>query len=59
MIQKIFVLGHSGFHHWKEKYQRYLDKEFYLRAHPDPEIAQLPQVKNGKPHFSPTFQNSN
>ena len=49
----------SGWRHLKEKNKLFLSCEYEKMCHPRQEMAQLPQIpqiKNGKPDFSPTFQ---
>ena len=53
------ILQTSGWRHLKEKNQLFLSCEYQKMYHPRREMAQLPQVpqiENGKPDFSPTFQ---
>ena len=53
------IVETSGWRHLKEKNELFLSYEYKKMYHPSQEMAQLPQVpqiKNGKPDFSPTFQ---
>ena len=53
------IVETSGWRHLKEKNKLFLSCEYQKMYHPSQEMAQLsnvPQIKNGKPDFSPTFQ---
>ena len=55
----ILIVETSGWRHLKEKNKLFLSYEYQKMCHPRQEMAQLPQVpqiENGKPDFSPTFQ---
>ena len=59
ITRKILILEISGWCHLKEKSKLFLSCEYKKKSHPRQEMAQLPQVpqlENGKPDFSPTFQ---
>ena len=53
------IVETSGWRHLKEKNKLFLSCEYQKMYHPRQEMAQLPkvpQIENGKPDFSPTFQ---
>ena len=53
------IVETSGWRHLKEENKLFLSYEYQKMYHPRQEMAQLsqiPQIKNGKPDFSPTFQ---
>ena len=53
------IVETSGWRHLKEENKLFLSYEYQKMYHPSQEMAQLPQVpqiKNGKSNFSPTFQ---
>ena len=59
IILKISIPQTCGWRHLKEKNKLFLSYEYQKMYHPSREMAQLPQVpqiENGKPDFSPTFQ---
>merc|ERR1712074_281642 len=56
---KLMIVETSGWRHLKEKNKFFLRYEYQKMYHPSQEMAQLsqvPQIENGKPDFSPTFQ---
>ena len=53
------IVETSGWRHLKEENKLFLSYEYQKMCHPRQEMAQLsqvPQIKNGKLDFSPTFQ---
>ena len=53
------IVETSGWRHLKEKNKLFLSCEYQKMYHPRQEMAQhpqIPQIKNGKPDFSPMFQ---
>ena len=53
------IVETSGWRHLKEENKLFLSHEYQKMYHPSQEMAQLsqvPQIENGKPDFSPTFQ---
>ena len=53
------IVETSGWRHLKEENKLFLYYEYQKMYHPSQEMAQLPQIpqiENGKPNFSPTFQ---
>ena len=59
IAQKLMILETSGWRRLKEEKKLFLSYEFQKMYPPSQEMAQLsqiPQIKNGKPDFSPLFQ---
>ena len=53
------IVETSGWRHLKEENKLFLSYEYQKMCHPSQEMAQLsqiPQIENGKPDFSRTFQ---
>ena len=53
------IVETSGWRHLKEENKLFLSYEYQKMYRPSQEMAQLPQIpqiENGKPDFSPTFQ---